>query len=242
MYYHGTDISSVQNILKMGFIKPSTGDNHWLGDGCYFYKDEEYAFRWILMKYTDNFRNQSASDYDGIYHEYMILAAEMNQNMRIFSMENINNKLYFIKMKSSLQEKAEYSERFGKQLGNKGIVDGVVFNVMFEEMGLSEDFDAVEAVFPIMLVQGNSRLDYLPEVQLCIRRQDVIDKICQYSGESVSENYKYFMNQYNRIKLSFMQKKRGSRGNKTGMYQKHFRPDGRHAGKGRQKDGFGKEI
>lgn len=62
MYYHGTDNVSAYEILKKGFVKPSIGDNHWLGDGYYFYKSEEYAFRWILLKYTDNFRNQYAGN------------------------------------------------------------------------------------------------------------------------------------------------------------------------------------
>ncbi len=43
--YHGTDASVVNDILKNGFIyKPN--DEHWLGDGIYFFLDENLAEWW----------------------------------------------------------------------------------------------------------------------------------------------------------------------------------------------------
>lgn len=228
MYYHGTDNVSAYEILKKGFVKPSIGDNHWLGDGYYFYKSEEYAFRWILLKYTDNFRNQYAGNYDNIYDKYTILSAEMNKDIRVFSMQDINNRLYFIKVKNKLKEIAEYSDRFKRQIRNKGIVDGVVFNVMFEDMGLDNDFDAIEADFTITFVQDDSRLDYLPEDQLCVRRPDVIEKIQKYNGESVSEKYKVFINEYNQSKTILIQKNKESKVNKAKMYKSRFRTDNKY--------------
>ncbi|MBR3809179.1 MAG: hypothetical protein IKK46_02615, partial [Clostridia bacterium] len=42
---HGTDASVVNDILKNGFIyKPN--DEHWLGDGIYFFLDENLAEWW----------------------------------------------------------------------------------------------------------------------------------------------------------------------------------------------------
>lgn len=228
MYYHGTDNNSAENILAKGFMRPSIGDNHWLGDGYYFYKNEEYAFRWILLKYTNNFKNQYAVNYNNIYSEYTILAAEMNKNMRVFSMQDIRNRLYFIKVKNKLKEAAEYSDRFRKQVRNKGIVDGVVFNVMFEDMGLDQDFDAIEADFTITFVQDDSRLDYLPEDQLCVRRLDAIDKIRKFNGDEVPENYKIFINEYNQSKAILSQKNRESKVNKARKYKKHFRTDNKY--------------
>lgn len=34
--FHGTDIKSSKEIIKSGF-KVSKGDQHWLGDGAYFF-------------------------------------------------------------------------------------------------------------------------------------------------------------------------------------------------------------
>lgn len=138
-------------------------------------------------------------------------------------MQNLQNKLYFIKMKKLLKEKGKYSDRFQKQIRSKGIVDGVVFNVMFEYMGLDKDFDAIEAVFPIVYVQGDSRLDYLPETQVCIRRYGVIEEIYKYNGDTVPDRYRTFMNDYNQTKQHLIQKNRESRSNQVRSYKKKFR-------------------
>ncbi|MEZ3460844.1 MAG: hypothetical protein K1W23_01500 [Lachnospiraceae bacterium] len=242
VYYHGTDNNSAYNILTKGFMKPSIGDNHWLGDGYYFYRNEEYAFRWILMKYTNNFKNQYAADYGNIFGEYTILAAQMKENIRVFSMQDIKNRLYFIKVKNKLKEVAEYSDSFRKQVKSKGIVDGVVFNVMFEDMGLDKDYDAIEADFTITFVQEDSRLDYLPEDQLCVRRLDVIDTIQKFNGEEVPDNYKIFINEYNQSKAILNQKNRESKVNKARMYKKHFRADNKYGLGGKSNDRFERQV
>lgn len=211
-------------------MKPSIGDNHWLGDGYYFYKNDEYAFRWILLKYTENFSNQYASEYDKIYSKYTILSAEMNENIRIFSLQDINNRLYFIKVKNKLKETAEYSDRFRKQIRTKGIVDGVVFNVMFEYMGLDQDYDAIEADFTITFVQDDSRLDYLPEDQLCVRRIDAIKKIQKYSGDEIPDKYRIFINEYNESKNALKQKAK--------MYKKQIKVNDKYSIGGKKHDGF----
>lgn len=175
-----------------------------------------------IYNYTFNFRNQYAAEYDNIYSEYTILAAEMNENIRIFSLQDINNRLYFMQVKNKLKEAAEYSDRFKRQISNKGIVDGVVLNVMFEEMGLSEEFDAIEADFTIIFVQDDSRLDYLPENQLCVRKIDVINKIWKYNEEKVPDHYKVFINEYNQSKNVLRNKNSKSKINRAKMYKKRF--------------------
>lgn len=40
----------------------------------------------------------------------------MNKNIRVFSMQDINNRLYFIKVKNKLKEIAEYSDGFKRQI------------------------------------------------------------------------------------------------------------------------------
>lgn len=89
MYYHGTTKGNTDDIVKTQLMIPSVGDEQWLGDGCYFYVDAEYAFRWILIKYTNNFRNEFSADYSNIYGEYTIVSAEINiDDERLFSMKN----------------------------------------------------------------------------------------------------------------------------------------------------------
>lgn len=209
MYFHGTDKESADKILKTGFMKPSIGDHHWLGDGYYFYKSEEYAFRWILIKYTNNFKNKYAAAYHNIYQEYTILSVQLSKNIRIFSMQDIKNRLFYIRVKNKIKEKSEYFDRMNGQSNRNGIVDGVIFNILFEYMGLDKEYDAIEADFSIMFQRNSdSRLDYLPEDQLCIRNFGVIDKIQKYSGECVPDKYKVFINEYNQSKNMLADKAR----------------------------------
>ena len=67
--YHGTDLETGKVIIDSQKMEPSRGDHHWLGDGIYFYDNEKYAFRWIVIKYTGNFKNMRARDYKNIFQE-----------------------------------------------------------------------------------------------------------------------------------------------------------------------------
>lgn len=200
MYYHGTKAERADEILSKGFMKPSIGDHHWLGDGYYFYSDEEYAFRWILIKYTNNFSNEYKADYEKIFEDYSILSAELKKDCRFFSLDNIKNKAFFIKIKNELCQKAEYSERFGKQIKKDGIPDGVVINILFEYMDFNDKYDAVEATFPVACILDQSRLDYLPEKQTCVKNMFVIENLKKCNGEKVPEEFKIFINDYNMSK------------------------------------------
>lgn len=200
MYYHGTKAERANDILKRGYMNPSIGDHHWLGDGYYFYSEEEFAFRWILIQYTKNFSNEYKSDYDKIFEEYSILSAELKESCRFFSLDDINNKTFFIKFKNELSKKAEYSERFDKKIRKDGIPDGVALNVLFEYMDYKDKYDAVEATFPVACIFEQSRLDYLPEKQTCVKNVLVIEKLKKCNGDSVPDKFKVFINDYNMSK------------------------------------------
>jgi hypothetical protein len=51
--FHGTDDVSSENILMFGFKVPDkTRDDHWLGSGIYFYREDcEQAYLWALNKF-----------------------------------------------------------------------------------------------------------------------------------------------------------------------------------------------
>ena len=209
MYYHGTTKDAATTIVQTQFMEPSIGDAHWLGNGCYFYENEEYAFRWILIKYTDNFRNKFSADYSGIYSKYSILSANIKiDSERVFSMENIHHRLLFIQVKTKLSEKTKESEKYREYLKNGAIVDGVVFNFLFNHEGYIEKYDAVRAVFPISYIYDDSRLEYLPEPQLCVKNAEVISSYTLYSKEEVPEAYKGFIISYNQVKKELIKKRK----------------------------------
>lgn len=207
MYYHGTGKDIAETIVLTQKMQPSIGNNHWLGDGYYFYAEAEYAFRWILIKYSKNFGNEYTEDYSKIFENYSILSAELNiDTERLFSMENINHKMIFLEAKNAICDKAQESEKYKKIIEENGIVDGVVFNYLFNYEGYGEKYDAVKAVFPISCAFDNSRIAYLPEQQICVKNNDIISNIQDYSREVPVDGYKDFMLKYNRIKHSLKSK------------------------------------
>lgn len=178
MYYHGTTKGNADDIVKTQLMIPSVGDEQWLGDGCYFYVDAEYAFRWILIKYTNNFRNEFSADYSNIYGEYTIVSAEINiDDERLFSMENIQNRLLFIKVKTEISQKMAQSDKYRGSMKNNSVVDGVVFNYLFKYEGYDKKYDAVKAVFPISYIYDDSRMDFLPEPQICVKNSKILSDL-----------------------------------------------------------------
>ena len=64
----------------------------------------------------------------------------------------------------------------------------------------------MKAIFPISYVFDNSRMEYLPEPQICVKNVDVISDYREYSQEVALDNYKEFMIKYNQIKASLRSK------------------------------------
>lgn len=202
--YHGTDINTGKSIIENQIMLPSRGDHHWLGDGIYFYKDAEYAFRWVVIKYTDNFRNLHVRDYKDIFQEYIILTADIFSN-RMFDLDDLKTKLFFVNVKNEILKKSEYSKRIQEQLKGNGIADGVVLNVLFDKMGYSALYDYVSATFPIAyLYDSNSRLDYIPELQICVKNAEVIRNITKYNDEEVLPEYIAFIDLYKNTKRQML--------------------------------------
>lgn len=193
MYYHGTDNDSAEIIVKTQKMSPSIGEHQWLGEGCYFYCEEEYAFRWILIRYTNNFTNEFTDDYSDIFGTYTIISADINiPSDRIFTMEDINNNLLFAKTKQTLLESMKSSKKYE----HYKITDGVVFNFLFTKLNYQDRYDVVKAVFPISHTNAGSRFDFLPEVQMCVKNLDVISRLQKYSTEIVPQRYEQFIIDY----------------------------------------------
>lgn len=38
--YHGTSLKNAESIMENGF-RPSVGEKHWLGDGVYFFREDD---------------------------------------------------------------------------------------------------------------------------------------------------------------------------------------------------------
>lgn len=198
--YHGTEINIGEEIIRNQLIKSSRGDDHWLGDGIYFYSEDVYAFRWIAIKYTNNFRNKYSNDLSGIFDQYMILKATVEAaEERIFSLCDPEIYLFFREFCNQIEEKKEYSDRFK----DMKIIDGAMLNILFEDFGYKAKYDLVKAVFPINQRDSSdfTRLNYIPETQVCIKNPEIIKRIDKHSFKEVPERYQSFIARYNKVKF-----------------------------------------
>lgn len=212
--YHGTDLESGEIIIQSQKMCPSRGDHHWLGDGIYFYRDAEYAFRWIVIKYTENFQNSRAQDYKSIFQEYIILTAELNSD-RNFNLDDPKTKLFFLKFQEQIKSKSENSKRIQDAVNKSGFSDGVIVNILFEKMGFRNLYDYVSATFPIAYSDiSPSRLDFIPELQICVKNAEIVTTINRYCVEDFLY-YKEFVDTYKEAKKQLRPKKRHQKQKRT---------------------------
>ena len=240
--FHGTDLESGKIIIESQTMEPSRGDHHWLGDGVYFYKDANYAFRWIVIKYTGNFNNLRAHDYKEIFQDYIILTAELNSD-RILNLEAPAVRLFYLEVKDVILKKSEYSERIQIQLNESGFADGVVFNVLFEKMGYNDMFDYVSATFPIAFSNNTgSRLSYIPELQVCVKNADIINHIREFQVKEDFSDYKEFVELYRKTKKGMDSSKDSSKKRRSNKKKNLIIKEERYYSKGGGQNGFHKGI
>lgn len=170
--YHGTDNKAADKILETKTFNKSKGDNHWLGDGVYFYKEKRYAFRWIYIAYSKYSGHKPTLN--GIKKYYTILKAEIDvKEDRIFDLvENSKHKSIFDETLNKCLER-KISTKYN-------IVDGMVLNILFYKFNYKEKFDLIKAIFPHEdndIPLNKTRLGYYPEVQYCVINTDIIGNI-----------------------------------------------------------------
>lgn len=69
--FHGTSKNDGDSILTRGF-SVSRGDNHWLGDGVYFFaEDQDMAFQWCR---GESFKKK--------YNDYVIIKSDIGIGLK----------------------------------------------------------------------------------------------------------------------------------------------------------------
>jgi hypothetical protein len=181
--YHGTDKNSAKSIIA-GNFEPSKGNNHWLGDGVYFYEEKFHAFKWMWYKCPKD----KKKDKNHLQDKVAIIATEVNcDKSRVFNLDTIYHKLIF----EAIYKEINTTTELLKNLKGRTCAEGVVLNYMFNKLGYDRKYDIVRALFPIPHKKYNKiirqerhnpikkkthRLTFMPEVQVCVKNLDVIDK------------------------------------------------------------------
>lgn len=202
-FFHGTYKHRGRSILDNNRMEYSRGDGEWLGDGIYLYREGFLAYRWITIQYKKHYKN---TDYSKVFEHYMILEVDALYNyQRVFSFTNPEYQMEFLSVKEKCLGISGYSERINKQ----DITDGVIINFMFQNMGYDEDFDMVEAVFPLITdkKESDSRLNMLMELQFCIKNEEIIQSIKDASDKFSPIEYWKRLRSFNSYRTQIKQKK-----------------------------------
>ena len=197
--YHGTAIERGREMIRKKRMEYSRGDDQWLGEGIYLYRDKLYAFRWITLKYKERFDLSIISD--KLFKEYMILDVKIDYEYdNVFSFSNPDHIILFERVKEHCKNKKWYIEKLKKY----EFTDGVVLNFMFKKMNFGNDYDMVEAHFPLVKSQKDedTRIQLMGEYQLCIKNPNKIISLCDCSEQFNYSDYNDRLTKFNKYRTS----------------------------------------
>lgn len=205
--YHGTTRSNAEIILSSQFIKPSAGDRHWLGDGVYFYKEDIMAYNWCFYEYrkTKSISSMEEINPDEIYKNHSILLVKTNiESERIFDLNLVEHQIVFAKCIENLKEKKPFEN-------NNSYAEGLILNLMFNELGFNEKFDMVignfykkEYPFPF----GKKRIPIITEQQICIKKENCIKSIADFNYKEKISSYNDLLGFINNNKYNYVSKRK----------------------------------
>lgn len=191
--YHGTEKERGQRIVRTQKMEPSISNDrkqHWLGDGIYLYREFSYAFRWIVLMYKD--RQEIDKIEDELLDYYSILEVDVVcPEERIFRLDNPEHLMVFKKAEQMYREKSAFSEK----LRNLECTDGLIINILFKNLHYGDNYDMVEATFPINGFDSGfskqTRVTSIVEYQACVKNDAIITRIVDISDTiDCKGNYK----------------------------------------------------
>lgn len=144
--YHGTDFSNTVSIIRGGFT-PSKGDDHWIGDGIYFFLEglsrtpETQAENWAIAQSWDN------KDKKLRYNNFVVFEAEIQVNeelcLDLRTADGIEIFEYFVK------KFIDHIQKIGRNLN---FADGLIINLA-----------RIEGVIQFKVVIGNFFIKFTKE-------------------------------------------------------------------------------
>lgn len=190
--YHGTEKERGEKILadqKMPVSISTDRKQHWLGDGIYLYRELIYAFRWILLMYEERTNHHDVTE--DLLKKYSVLSIDVEYNRdRIFNLDNLEHYMVFKETEKAYKQKSAFSSRLEKL----EYTDGLIINIMFKNLKYGENYDAVEASFPICSlsasITGRSRIKSISEYQICVKNDRIIRKIEDVTDSINFKEYK----------------------------------------------------
>jgi len=115
--YHGTSLQNAESILEKGF-KISCGNDHWLGDGVYFFEnDGEMAIDWCIAEGSKRG-----------YNKYVVLHSEICASEEyIYNLTEPEGRKLFHEFRRIFINKVAKGE-YSVGIKNKHVLDGAIIN------------------------------------------------------------------------------------------------------------------
>lgn len=192
--YHGTSVDNGKKIIKTQQMNKSQGDEQWLGEGIYLYESEFLAFRWIDIKFRKEYVGLDKKE--NLFKKYMILQVDIECDpKRIFSFTNPENSMEFTRVKKRYMEFAQKTKR----INGRGVYDGVILNIMFNDLGYNKYYDIVRGFFPYKgnITMTHSRICNLGEEQICVKNEKCVKKISDCTDPNKYDEYRTTLQEFN---------------------------------------------
>jgi hypothetical protein len=193
--YHGTVKASAELMLSSQEVifsisnSPTDTDyyNLWLGDGFYLFEYDFYAFKWMARKLV---RYSESPAIDKFRDKYCILKVLIDiEKDRIFDLNNLVHRTVFDKILTWLMKQ----DPPNRGLNKEHFSDGLIINILFNELNYSKNYDMVVSMFPINKDNYNNfaqlRSGPLLQKQYCIKNKDVIREISQLDFDGSINDY-----------------------------------------------------
>lgn len=155
---HGTDVANNDGIFEKNF-EPSFGDDHWLGEGVYFFIDgisapNENARKWAIVHAWDNDKRNLT------YQEYVVIKADISvEEKKFIDLTTTDGIKIFNHLRDQYVEKIKNG---GKSMITSAFKDGHVLNKAREEMNI-----------PIDVVKGNFYIKFTAERMFQIQHKSL---------------------------------------------------------------------
>lgn len=178
--YHTTAKKREKSILKNGFYK-SKGQNQWLGEGVYFYKDIYYAVQWGFLGVVKG----QIIDINEFKDKCSILSLELNcEECNVLDLNTPDGYEIFLWFKDHI--KSIFSEEEAKEILSKGDAYLIYTLEQLEKdhaIELISKYDIVIAEYDKDVYKKNrdnkliSDFNGCKERQVCVKNLDIIKNI-----------------------------------------------------------------
>lgn len=195
--YHTTANENISSILKNGFEPSKTDEEHWLGEGVYFFENLYYAVEWGIIGVI----KKKVKDYEKLQNKCGILISNIDvKNYTILDLSSPIGYYIFDNMLNVIEK--YYSQKKYEEIKDKGYkyIIQILENLekIQSEKYLSK-YDILCAIYPKNIYKkesNNKSGDFIvcAQKQICVKNRDAILKTEVYENDNIKDVFSLIVN------------------------------------------------